>query len=329
MLKQIQELYNESILSEAMKLYGIDKNQLKELGALESFVFEYVTDGHSYILKITHSFRRTLNDIRGEIEWLNYLYDSGINVSRAVSSQKGNLVEAISAGDSYFLVIAYEKAEGSLVTEENWNGQLYEKWGQLMGQIHSASKRYKAKDKTFKRAEWYEDDQLNVEKYLPPAESKVIEKSYNLIARLKSLPKDINSYGLIHGDFHQRNFFLKEGNITVFDFDDSQYDWFVNDIAIALYYAIWWNLKKGCNKVYFAKDFYTNFMKGYNKENKIESYWLKQIPDFLMLRHILVFVILHQIFDMNNLSEKEKELVTRIKYEIENEVPLVDIEFSN
>jgi len=44
---------------------------------------------------------------------------------------------------------------------------------------------------------------------------------------------------LIHTDVHAGNFFVDDGRITVFDFDDSSYQWFASDIAIALYYTIW------------------------------------------------------------------------------------------
>lgn len=329
MIKEILHSYNEDILNEVLSRYGIDKNNTKSLGALESFVYEYKINKRSYILKITHSLRRSAEYIKGEIDWLNYLANNGVSAARAFPSKNGNLVEIIDGEMPYFIAISYEKADGKLVTEDEWHSNLFSKWGQVIGKMHKLTKKYKIKDISYKRQEWYEDDLLNVEKYLSLSQTKVIDKTLKLIERLKSLPKDKESYGLIHADLHHENFFIHNKEITVFDFDDIQYDWFINDIAIALYYAIWWNPLKNYDKNEFAKSFLKNFLEGYNKENTLDTYWIDKIPYFLKLRHIMVYIIFHQIFDLSNLTKEQDELINKYRYEIENEIPIVDINFSS
>ena len=48
-------------------------------------------------------------------------------------------------------------------------------------------------------------------------------------------PKIADSYGLIHNDFNDGNFTVDydNGDITVFDFDDCCYFWFMYDLACA------------------------------------------------------------------------------------------------
>lgn len=65
----------------------------------------------------------------------------------------------------------------------------------------------------------------------------------DLINEMMALPKDKDSYGLIHNDMHQWNFLLDGDKINVFDFDDSLHGWFALDIGIALYHALWWGRK--------------------------------------------------------------------------------------
>ena len=61
------------------------------------------------------------------------------------------------------------------------------------------------------------------------------QKYDQLLAELHTLPQDADSYGLIHFDFNDGNFTVDydNGDITVFDFDDSCYFWFMFDLACA------------------------------------------------------------------------------------------------
>ncbi|EGG34281.1 phosphotransferase [Paenibacillus sp. HGF5] len=60
------------------------------------------------------------------------------------------------------------------------------------------------------------------------------------LTKLTSLPKSKDTYGLTHTDFHQSNFYLHNGDIYLFDFDDCGYTYFVNDIANG-----WFNATEG------------------------------------------------------------------------------------
>ncbi len=71
-----------------------------------------------------------------------------------------------------------------------------------------------------------------------------------------------------------------------------------------------------------------NFWKGYNKENNIDSYWLKQIPDLLKLREMILYVVLNKKLDLENINENQKNRLNRMRYNIENDIPYVDIDFT-
>lgn len=48
---------------------------------------------------------------------------------------------------------------------------------------------------------------------------------------LNAMPKSTESYGLIHADLHFWNFAVSPGGLTVFDFDNSEYNWFMADLG--------------------------------------------------------------------------------------------------
>jgi Ser/Thr protein kinase RdoA (MazF antagonist) len=141
----------------------------------------------------------------------------------------GNLVEVIEEEDGQaFLAIAYEKVEGANPKKEQMLPELFVEWGRLIGRMHKMTKSYVLRDPAWKRQEWYEEDQLNLNEYLDPEkDAEVFAAAEKLFARIHALPKDVDSYGLCHTDLHGGNIFVDEnGNLKAFDFDDCQYSWF-------------------------------------------------------------------------------------------------------
>lgn len=108
--------------------------------------------------------------------------------------------------------------------------------------------------------------------------------------RLKHLDADINTYGLIHGDINVGNFLVDNGKLTLFDFDEAQYSWFVEDIAIQLYYLVYvYGDDSMEDRQLQCQRFMEHFLKGYVKENSISENELKLIPLFLRLRDYCLY----------------------------------------
>lgn len=324
--------FTDEIINEALRRYRIDKNRLKFINDFENYIYEYEKDNNHYILRFTHSSHRTENLVNGELDWIYYLNKNGANVCNPVFSNNNKLVERIDAKNSYFLVTVFEKAPGGHVNrndESVWNNSLFEKWGQTVGKMHALTKNYKPTNESYKRFELLQDDLYeNGGRYIKFYGEDFVQKHKNLMDWYRSLPIDTDSYGLIHTDVHQGNFFVNNADITVFDFDDCAYSLFANDIAIVLFYVTW-RMPEGISRGEFAKNFFKHFLKGYILENSIDSSWLKAISNFLKIREIVVFAVLNKKWDLENLSEGQKSLVDDMKYKIQNDIPYLDIDFTN
>ena len=146
-----------------------------------------------------------------------------------------------------------------------------------------------------------------------------------LMERLHALPKDRHSYGLTHGDLHQRNFFWHEGVISPFDFDDCVYSWFASDIAIALYYAARHDMSSSVDpwtdmdRATFVQYFLKHLMSGYLSQNDLDPTWLTHIPDFLTLSAIIMYVIGLQLRDTREPSEQHRATLRFHREAIEND----------
>ncbi|MBU8932796.1 MAG: phosphotransferase [candidate division Zixibacteria bacterium] len=317
--------HKDFVLSEVASRYGIKESQLTRLGSFESFVYEFEQQSRQYILKITHSIHRSADAIRGELDWTNFLADHGVSVGRAISSINGEMVEIVGVDDSHFLVYAFEKVDGHCPGKDDWSDQLFQNWGETLGKMHAATKNYNPPSSALKRHEWHEDEYRDPDKYLPADQPLVIQRCHEVEQRLHALPADVDSYGLIHSDLHHGNFFVTESGITVFDFDDCHYDWFSNDIAITLFYML--RDESIGENVPFARRFLEGIMTGYEWENHLDLKWMKCIPDFLKLREIELYIIIHAE-DAHNLNGWCHRFMENRRERIEDDVPVIDMEFS-
>lgn len=348
--KRTHALYTPAIFQEAMKCFDVSPASIRELGGFESFIYEYDRGGKPCILRVSHSLHHPPNRTRGEMDFLNYLSGHGLAVPHPLPSVNGSLVEVIVAPaaaaqpgaaaqpdpdlaeGSFFSVVSFDKAPGGPVRKENWTPEIFFDMGRFMGRLHTLTKQYTPSRPEYRRHEWYEDEEDYAERYLPSSEGRITAKFAQLVSYLKALPRDPRSYGLIHQDFHRGNFFVHEDaqgqHITLFDFDDCAYAPFVYDIAMALFYAVPHHCDSPAD-LDFARTFYRTFMNGYRQENRLDPAWLKEIPHFLKLREMDLYIIIHRSFDINDLGPWEASFMEDRKARLENDVPYIAIDFGD
>ena len=235
---RIRNRFSPHILTQAAACYGVPTDAVYQLESAESFIYGFERDSHSFILRIGHSLRRTVELIQGEVEWINFLAAGGASVASAFLSQNQRLVELIDDGEGgHFLATAFTKATGRPPTDEDETTAFYERYGQAIGRMHRLTKNY-TPSPSATRPQWDDLIMQDAIDFLPPSERPAQQKLEAQIELLRGLPRDSDSYGLVHQDAHGGNFFVDDdGTLTFFDFDDCCYTWFVADLAIVLFYA--------------------------------------------------------------------------------------------
>jgi len=281
---EIRQRYHPGILQETLKRYAIQEQDIQLLDGFESFIYEYRHPEGEFILRIGHSLRRSEALILGEVDWINYLAAGGAGVAQAIPSARGRLVEFIQDGrGEYFIATAFHKAAGGPPSKAMWNPRLFRAWGRLLGRMHALTKDYQPSDPAWRREAWDSPGNMTVEDWLPADEPLVLGRFTALMEHLTALPKGRNSYGLIHQDAHAGNFYVDaDYRITLFDFDDCVYGWFIYDIAMVLFYGLMGHETDPAHIELFTSQFLT----GYQEENTLAPVWLREIPFFLKLREI-------------------------------------------
>ncbi len=323
---QIVERYNNNILHTAMQPFGIEENRIRLLDGFESFIYEFNRHDGDFILRISHSLRRSQEMIAGEIDWINYLAKGGANVAKAIPAKDGSLVKAIDDGHGdQFLATAFVKAQGNPPWDVELPPDFAEHYGQSIGRIHALTKDYTPANPAWRRPEWDAPGNLEIADWLPDSETATLHKFQELKPYFDTLPKDRDGYGLIHHDAHGGNYFVHEGQMTLFDFDDCAYGWFIYDIAVVFFGELMWKTKNREAVEQFTKKFLT----GYSRENALNPEWLASIPFFLKLREIDLYAVIHRSFDVETMDDPWcLKYMDGRKAKILGNVPYIDFDWS-
>lgn len=323
---KIREAYNDAILQEAMRRYGIRQDEIQLLDGFESFLYEYRRGAERRILRITHSLHRDAAAICGEVDWLAYLAEHGVSVAYALPSLAGELVEVLGEGEEYFCATSYIFAPGRPPRREDWQNGLMGEVGRLLGRMNRLAKGYQPRDPRAARPHLLQD-LAGFERFLPPSERDIAEKYRRLVDSLRDLPVDREVYGIVHQDAHGGNFHVENGRITLFDFDDTLYAWYAYDVAMAFFYI----LPHDCSTpedLAFARSAFARLMQGYNQETTLGERWLREIPRFLKLREIDLYIAIHRSLDLENLDPWCASFMKDRREKILNDVPFIAIDFS-
>jgi len=308
-----------SCLTEALDRYTLDPNP-KLLSDWHAFTFEAQRNGVRYILRITDDTHRTRDEVEGEIEWMSFVQSKGILVPGVIPANSGERSELIDAGPSKFTAVLFEKLDGRPISDPDWNPTLFEAWGSLVGRLHQMTAAFRP---SLRRRPWYESDFLNSAAYIPDTLPAIKGAARELIATIAARPRNPQSFGMMHADVYQDNLFVSQHGLQLFDFDNCEYGFFINDVAIALYAALWRVQPEARQS--FAATFLKSFWTGYNREFRLNEAEIRWLPLFLRLRDVLIYTVARKKLDLTNLTPGLAQLVQERGDRIAAKVPVVDV----
>ena len=125
---------------------------------------------------------------------------------------------------------------------------------------------------------------------LPDAETDILERRQEVLARLEHLPRTPASFGLIHADLQFANFFIDPADdlLTLYDFDDCCQGWYMMDIALPLLDML--VLYPGHDREVFASRFLEHFITGYRTQCTPDPSLLAELHTFLKLLEIGLYL---------------------------------------
>ncbi|MGC9396043.1 MAG: phosphotransferase enzyme family protein [Anaerolineae bacterium] len=331
----MQTKTNAPFLDAAARRYGVSDADLTPMvGGHVTHVYSFTKDGKAYVLRITPPNEEiSLHAMRAILPWMYFLAEGGASVAAPVLSQNGNLIELIEQDGQTYIAVAFERApgiRGEELTFDQWNDALFECLGKTAGKMHALAKRYTPSSADLRRPEWnVATNCYHPSEELLPSEAIVAEKQARLFAYVQTLPRDRDNYGMIHADLHGGNFFVDvaTNTVTVFNFDDCAYGWYVMDIAMSVFDML--VLYPGTDRKAFTIRFLQSYLKGYLTKNALDAFWLGQLPQFLKLLEIGVYAQVYAYHDPADTESWVGKFMANRKFRIEHDVPYIDLDFEH
>ena len=277
--------------------YGLSEVEVKCINYEFNATFSVVTGaGDQYALRINVNSTRTLENMHGEIEFVNFIARvPGLKVPRPVANSKDSYISSILHAESGEEVsgILYTWLEGEEIGDEPTHEQLVA-LGAAMARMHQSSREFMLSEEavlpTFSDWLWGTEDFLLSSKSLLTKEQFTAIKS--AVDIIEADTRDLfsaNPIQVIHGDLHGWNLMWHEGELFIFDFDDCGYGIPHQDLAITLYYLD-------------TPEQDAALLDGYKSIRPLPLYSEKAMKALLLQRRLL---LLNYLYETKNAEHKE------------------------
>ncbi|WP_272480008.1 phosphotransferase enzyme family protein [Aquibacillus koreensis] len=317
-----------------MEIYGLEGYKICPVQAHEggrNLVYTCGKDGvEDKVIRISFLDDRSRQDLLGEVEYIRYLFQHGASVSDVVNSQRGRLLEEIVYNDHSFFVVLFKKAKGMKLAENHYQyregvpiTENYYNCGKVLGKMHQLAKGYTPSHRRYSFFDKY--NAAYIDNLIPDSLSLLKEKILELLQTLKGLDMSQESYGMVHFDYSDGNYMIDfdSGQITVFDFDNSCFCWYMFDLANIWTHGVGWiQFEKDAGKRQaFMKDYFETVLNGYRSEAEINISMLEKLPLFI---NVVVMENIIDAFEVMRNSGEELECGEELSYLIkclEDDIP--------
>lgn len=326
-----EQRFDEYRLEEAAQLIEVEPHRIKQIGGFENIVYSFPKNGQDLILRVGYSTHRTPEMVAAEMHFMDYLAAHQVRIAKPVRFSNGELIACIASGEEQFILSVFEKAPGGHInaSHPDWGPGLFQRWGEITGMMHDLEQEYQLPEGMQARPH---QDIIGFDTSLFGAEEhELYTRLIEVDAQINALPHERTAYGLCHRDLHPGNFFVQERNIIAFDFDDCGYDYFVQDIAIAVYYGTIfgdWNVP-----IYDVEQasavgnlLYKEFMTGYNRHYRLEDHWIRQLPLFIEKRRLELCLLLYKPYHEAGVSEAKRSWLRHNIEAVKQGIPCMKLE---
>jgi Ser/Thr protein kinase RdoA (MazF antagonist) len=224
--------------------YGITDFELENINHEYNSTFSVVTAaGEKFALRVNVNSDRTEKNIAAEMTFVNTLAQSGeFRVAVPIRNLAGEFVSKAvhEASGRELLCVLFSWLEGEDVGDEPTLEVVFE-IGALMARLHDATKELALP--AGQELPSLDDFMWHVEDFLLGERSALnSDEKAKIATGRKAIETELSALfsegqmQLIHADLHGWNLKLHDGQLAVFDFDDSGVGLPIQDLATAIYY---------------------------------------------------------------------------------------------
>jgi Ser/Thr protein kinase RdoA (MazF antagonist) len=241
--QQVNKL--RAVALEALRAYPLEVKRLSLLSHGFNTIFRVDdTRGQKFALRLNVNSRRTPENVRAELAWLDALNrETDLRVPVVVPTRDGNLLQSLEHENAprILLCALFEWIPGPNIGE-NLTDTLIEELGALTAKLHIHALSFKlpagcelpsAQNVLYDMPHFLFE---TVHEHLPDSRLELFQRALEVTQKVSDTAWARQAPRVIHTDLHQWNLKRYRKQIYVFDFDDAGIGQPVQDVAISLYY---------------------------------------------------------------------------------------------
>lgn len=299
------------IIPKVLDLYKFSSEvNIKLLNYSENvtYLLEDIRTNISTVLRINRPEYHTINELNGEIKWLQKIMESKkLEVAEPIAGINGEYVQTIIDAESSeaYNCMLFSFLAGKAPDETNEDNLIkeFEKLGKATALLHDHVQNWEASSKV-SRFTWDEDTFFGEKprwgsyksaRGITKEQIKLFENVEKIIIeRLALFGKERARFGLVHADLRLANLLIEEEKIKVIDFDDSGFSWYLYDLGSALSFI---------EHKPFVPKLVESWLRGYRKVRNISHDEEMEIPTFIMTRRLVLLGWLTSHVDSDTAKE--------------------------
>ena len=288
--KQYDTLNNAALLRLAemtlLRYPAALQGKLSLLCRSENATFLLEAAGKRYALRLHRSDYHQRADIESELQWLDALRETGIDVPQAVVDREGQRVQTLMLEEgSVRHAVLFHWIEGEMPGTDV-DPRAFQQLGNITARLHQHSRSWQ-RPADFQRITWDHHTMVSSQSHwgdwrdapnLRVQDHGIVEETIARVgSTLAEFGKEPRNYGLIHADLRLTNLLLYKGETRVIDFDDCGFGWYLHDLAAAISFV---------EHHPRAAEWVDHWIRGYEQVAHITDAEMERIPALLIQRRI-------------------------------------------
>lgn len=282
MEKVIRSLYN---------LYHYELQQVEEHEGGRNIVYVCKQmDVPQSVVRVSMTGDRREKEYLAEVEFVHFLAQGGASVTDVIPSVNGKMVEKVLFEGRETFISCFKYARGMLISDNGYQyidgrplSEYFYNTGKTLGKIHKLSKKYVASND---RQDYFDKyNMAYIDELIPQEYSELKAAIAKRLEMFQLLTKNPEVYGLVHFDFSDGNYHIdmESGEITVFDFDNCMYCWYMFDLANLWTHGVgWFQFEEDKEKRRVGmQDYFDTVIEGYRSENDLSEEMLDKLALFI------------------------------------------------
>lgn len=267
------------------------ESKIALLNISENATFK-VTDSNSgvdTILRIHRPFYHSRSAIQSELDWVQSLREVQLVRTPAIlpsGSGEQVIIAQDSTGERRHAVM-FEFMPGVEPTEDRLVED-FKTLGAITARLHDHAKNW-VRPSSFTRFTWDFETALGPNGHwgswrdglaMGPDELKILGRlSETLEKRLERYGKSEDRFGLVHADMRLANLLVADKDVTVIDFDDCGFSWFMYDLGSSVSFI---------EDHPLIPDMTASWVEGYRSVSELSKEEEDELPTFIMFRRLLL-----------------------------------------